>query len=103
MPAPSSSSTAAMPCTGSPRRTSHGVPGSFNALLWEALGILESRGIDTFDLLGSGPLAGVVAFKESIGGVPHRVRAVVGSHPLVAAARTARRLLPRPPRSPGER
>jgi hypothetical protein len=71
-----------------------GVPGSFNAVQWEALALLESRGIETYDLLGSGPLAGVVAFKQSIGGVPTRVRAVVRSHSLVAAARAARRVLP---------
>ena len=70
-------------------------PGSSNAVQWEVLGMLERQGIETYDLLGSGPLAGVVEFKERIGGVPHRVRTVVRSHPLVAAARTARRQVAR--------
>ena len=67
--------------------------GSFNALQWTVLDILEKRGIDTYDLLGSSGLEGVVKFKLSIGGFPHRVRTVVGTHFLVAAARSARRLV----------
>ena len=74
-------------------------PGSANALQWTLLEMLERRGVDTYDLLGSGPLAGVIRFKESIGGVSHRVRAVEGSHSLVAAARAGRQLLKRRPPS----
>lgn len=74
-------------------------PGSANALQWRVLEMLESRGVDTYDLLGSGPLAGVIRFKESIGGVSHRVRAVDRSHSLVAAARAGRGLLKRRPPS----
>jgi GNAT acetyltransferase-like protein len=71
--------------------------GAMNALQWKALAVLEQRGVCTYDLLGSGPLAGVVKFKESIGGVPHRVRALVRSTHAVSAVRRAKRLLMRRP------
>ena len=75
-------------------------PGAMNALHWEAIEALERCGVGLYDLLGSGPLAGVVAFKESIGGVPHPVRAVVRSTRAVAVARAAkRRFGPRPSRT----
>ncbi len=67
-------------------------PGSFNAVVWHLLEMLECRGVETLDMLGSGGLEGVVAFKESIGGIPHRVRTVVCSHPLMTAARATRRV-----------
>ena len=67
-------------------------PGSFNAVAWHLLEMLERRGVETLDMLGSGPLEGVVVFKESIGGIPHRVRTVIRSHPLMTAARATRRV-----------
>jgi hypothetical protein len=70
-------------------------PGAMNALQWTALKRLERRGISWYDLLGSGPLPGVVTFKESLGGVPHRVRAVTRSTHTVATVRAAKRLLTR--------
>jgi GNAT acetyltransferase-like protein len=70
-------------------------PGAMNALQWTALELLEQRGVSWYDLLGSGPLAGVVTFKESLGGVPHRVRAVTRSTHTIATVRAAKRLLTR--------
>jgi Acetyltransferase (GNAT) domain len=71
------------------------VPGAANALQWEAIGLLEVRAVETYDLLGSGQLPGVVAFKESIGGVPHRVRALTRSTRTVETVRSAKHLLER--------
>jgi Acetyltransferase (GNAT) domain len=70
-------------------------PGAMNALQWEALDVLEQRGVSTYDLLGSGPLAGVVKFKESIGGVPRRVRALTRSTLAVSTVRRVKRLVVR--------
>ena len=70
-------------------------PGAMNALQWRALALLEQRGVAWYDLLGSGPLTGVVTFKESVGGVPHRVRALTRSTRAVATVRAAKRLLTR--------
>ena len=70
-------------------------PGAMNALQWTALALLEQRRVSWYDLLGSGPLAGVVAFKESVGGVPQRVRALTRSTHTVATVRAAKRLLTR--------
>jgi Acetyltransferase (GNAT) domain len=70
-------------------------PGAMNALHWQALERLEGRGVSMYNLLGSGPLPGVVKFKESMGGVPHRIRALVQSTHTVATVRAAKRLLTR--------
>ncbi|MGZ8693518.1 MAG: GNAT family N-acetyltransferase, partial [Gaiellaceae bacterium] len=68
-------------------------PGATNLLQWELLGTLEQRGIATYDLNGSGPLAGVVRFKESLGAKRARVVAYERRHPLERAASAAKRLL----------
>ena len=60
-----------------------------------ARGSSSSAASAWYDLLGSGPLAGVVTFKESVGGVPHRVRALTRSTHTVATVRAAKRLLTR--------
>jgi lipid II:glycine glycyltransferase (peptidoglycan interpeptide bridge formation enzyme) len=73
----------------------HEAPGSANALHWHALEVLEHRGVESYDLLGSGPLPGVVRFKESIGGVPQRVRAVERSKTATKLVRLGRRMATR--------
>ena len=75
----------------------HSVRGAMNLLQWEVLDALAAEGVERYDLLGSGPLRGVVAFKESIGGIRTPVRLLVRTHPAVALARAADRRLPRRP------
>jgi hypothetical protein len=67
-------------------------PGAGNLLQWELLHLLADRGVETYDLGGSGSLAGVVRFKESLGGKQARVLAYQRRHPLERAASAATRL-----------
>jgi hypothetical protein len=67
-------------------------PGAGNLLHWEVLHLLADEGIQTYDLGGSGPLAGVVWFKESLGAKRTRVLAYQRRHPLERAASTVARL-----------
>jgi hypothetical protein len=68
-------------------------PGATNLLHWELLPLLEDEGVHTYDLNGSGPLVGVVRFKETLGARRARVLAYERRHPLERAASTAKRLL----------
>ena len=67
-------------------------PGAANLLHWELLRLLEDDGVRTYDLNGSGPLPGVVRFKETLGARRARVLAYERRHPLERAASTVRRL-----------
>jgi hypothetical protein len=67
-------------------------PGAGNFLHWELLGLLADLGMKTYDMGGSGPLAGVVRFKESLGATRTRVVAYERRHPLERAASAAGRL-----------
>jgi hypothetical protein len=69
------------------------VPGCFNLLEWEVVGLLADEGVRVYDQNGSGGLSGVIAFKESLGAVPSRVLAYDRPHPLESVARRTRRLL----------
>lgn len=69
-------------------------PGCANLLDWELIGRLADEGFATYDLNGSGPLPGVVRFKESIGGERRPVLAVERRHPAERLARRIRRLRP---------
>ena len=64
-------------------------PGAMNALQWELVGQLAAEGCRVYDLNGSAGLAGVVAFKEHIGGAATPVLAVERRHPLQGVARRA--------------
>jgi CelD/BcsL family acetyltransferase involved in cellulose biosynthesis len=70
-------------------------PGAGNLLHWELLERLADQGIHTYDLGGSGPLSGVVRFKESLGAKRARVLAYERRHPLERAASTVKRRLGR--------
>jgi hypothetical protein len=70
-------------------------PGAANLLHWELLQLLEDDGVRTYDLNGSGPLPGVVRFKETLGARRARVVAYERRHPLERAASKARRLVRR--------
>ena len=67
-------------------------PGAANLLHWELLQLLADEGVRTYDLNGSGPLPGVVRFKETLGARRARVLAYERRHPLERAASTVRRL-----------
>ena len=49
-------------------------PGSANLLQWEMIAAFADEGITTYDLNPSGGRAGVARFKESLGGVPRRLK-----------------------------
>jgi hypothetical protein len=70
-------------------------PGAANLLHWELLHVLADEGIQTYDLNGSGPLTGVIRFKESLGARRARVLAYERRHPLERAASTVKGLLGR--------
>jgi hypothetical protein len=70
-------------------------PGAGNLLHWELLGRLVDEGFATCDLNGSGPLHGVVHFKESLGAERMPVIAYERRHPLEDVASGAKRLLTR--------
>jgi hypothetical protein len=80
-------------CHGSHTVTWHGIsdpstcPGASNLLDWRMISLLAERGIETYDLNGSGPNPGVVRYKESIGGVAAPVLTVFRRHPLERIAR----------------
>jgi hypothetical protein len=61
-------------------------PGAANLLQWDLLAELEQQGIHTYDLNGSGPLPGVVRFKESLGAERRPVVVYERKHPLERAA-----------------
>jgi hypothetical protein len=67
-------------------------PGAANLLHWELLDLLADEGIRTYDLNGSGPLPGVVKFKETLGARRARVLVYERRHALERAASTAKRL-----------
>ncbi len=67
-------------------------PGAANLLHWELLQLLEDEGVRTYDLNGSGPLPGVVRFKESLGARRARVLAYERRHPLERVASSVGRL-----------
>jgi hypothetical protein len=69
--------------------------GAANLLHWELLRLLADEGIRTYDLNGSGPLTGVVRFKESLGAKRARVLAYERHHPLERAASAVKRRLRR--------
>jgi hypothetical protein len=70
-------------------------PGATNLLQWELIDVLAEGGVQTYDLNGSGPLAGVARFKESLGAKPARVIAYERKHPLERTASAAKHLLTR--------
>jgi hypothetical protein len=65
-------------------------PGATNALDWGVIGALAEEGAHVYDLNGSGPLAGVVRYKESIGASPVEVLAFERRHPLERAGAALR-------------
>jgi hypothetical protein len=68
-------------------------PGATNLLQWQLIEHLAEEGIHTYDLNGSGPLSGVIRFKESIGAERRPVLAFECRHPLERAASRAKRLI----------
>jgi hypothetical protein len=66
--------------------------GAANLLHWELLQLLADDGVQTYDLNGSGPLPGVVRFKETLGARRARVLTYERRHPLERAASTVKRL-----------
>ena len=66
--------------------------GAANLLHWELLQLLADEGVQTYDLNGSGPLPGVVRFKETLGARRARVLTYERRHPLERAASTVKRL-----------
>ncbi len=57
-------------------------PGASNLLDWEVLRQLTDEGFAIYDLSGSGPLQGVVRYKESVGARREPVIAYERRHPL---------------------
>jgi hypothetical protein len=68
-------------------------PGVSNLLDWKMIDVLAARGVETYDLNGSGPNPGVVRYKESIGGVAAPVLTVLRMHPVERIGRTLKRCL----------
>ena len=69
--------------------------GAANLLQWDLLEELVTAGVRTYDLNGSGPLPGVVRFKESLGASAQPVLAYERRHPLERAASNVKQFLGR--------